>query len=140
MSSDPAAARLAEMKILTGRLLPLNRKPSLLAEQVAEYVPSLIGAVERVLELADELDAEAAQADAWAQRADERGADTACAVLYARATALNKGARRSREAITDALAGARPADPPQSEEDRRAAAEALEGLRTRLAGKGDGDE
>ena len=51
MSSDPAAARLAEMKILTGRLLPLNRKPSLLAEQVAEYVPPLIDAAERVLEL-----------------------------------------------------------------------------------------
>jgi hypothetical protein len=42
-------------------------------------------------------------------------------------------------AITSALTGAQPAGPPQSGEDRRAAAEALEGLRTRLAGKGDGD-
>jgi hypothetical protein len=153
MAPDPAAI-LAEAKRTADALAFACRIPDKVpdfsacggpaAEAYWSYftpvrISSLLAAIERVLELADDLDAEAAQADTRAQRADERGADTACTVLYARATALNEGARRFRAAITAALTGPQPADPPQSEDERRAAAEALEALRTRLAGKGDGD-
>lgn len=92
MSTDPAAARLAEMKILTGRLLPLNRKPSLLAEQVAEYVPSLIDAVERVLKQADEW-TEGSYTSSSALDEDRAWVRAACGA-------------KLREAITSALTGA----------------------------------
>jgi hypothetical protein len=56
MSTDPAAEKLAEMERLAARLLPLRgpagpRKPHLLAEHVAEFVPPLIGAAKAALEL-----------------------------------------------------------------------------------------
>jgi hypothetical protein len=99
---DPAAAILAGIR---ENFAARSKHAQGLGASPADF-RLLLAAVERALKLADELDAEAAQADARAQRADERGADSACAVLYARATALNEGARRSREAITAALTGA----------------------------------
>jgi hypothetical protein len=82
-------------------------------------MPLLLAAVEAVLKAAERLDSE---------RGD-----------YGHLVNRHEAAATFREAITTPLTGAQPAGPPQSEEDRRAAAEALEGLRTRLAGKGDGD-
>ena len=87
-------------------------------DRLAERVPPLLAAVEAVLKLADDWEAEGMRLDPQA---------------------YENCARALREAIASALTGTQPAGPPQSEEDRRAAAEALEGLRTRLAGKGDGD-
>jgi hypothetical protein len=99
MSTDPAAARLAEMKRLAACLLPLRglhgpRKPGLMAEQVAEFVPSLVAAVERLL----------AEADSWAQ--DISGA------IGPGYNATRACGRRAREIITRELTGAAPAAPP----------------------------
>jgi hypothetical protein len=118
-------------------------------------MPLLLGAVERVLELHQpgrirvfgytcehheahrffSITATEAQAvrDCPACKATVYHSCTGCG------TGVSVDACPVREAITAALTGAQPAGPPQSGEDRRAAAEALEGLRTRLAGKGDGD-
>ena len=57
---DPVAAYLSDVRERAARLLPLNRKPSLLAEEVAQDVPRLLAAVERVLALAAKWDREAA--------------------------------------------------------------------------------
>ena len=51
---DPVAAYLSEVGERAARLLPLNRKPSLLAEEVAQDVPRLLTAAERVLKLHSE--------------------------------------------------------------------------------------
>ena len=47
---DPVATYIAEVRERAARLLPLNRKPSLLAEEVAQDVPRLLAVVEAVLE------------------------------------------------------------------------------------------
>ena len=46
---DPLAAYLAEVRKRAARLLPLNRKPSLLAEEVAQDVPRLLAGYDALL-------------------------------------------------------------------------------------------
>src|ERR1039458_4223829 len=65
---DPVAAYLSEVRKRAARLLPLNRKPSLLAEEVAQDVPRLLAAVERVLALAAKWDREAADGTPYQDR------------------------------------------------------------------------
>ena len=48
---DPLAAYLAEVRKRAARLLPLNRKPSLLAEEVAQDVPRLLAGYDALLAL-----------------------------------------------------------------------------------------
>lgn len=75
----------------------------LVLTKAKDDVPRLLAAVEAVLKQADDWGAEAVKAEDRAQLASERGDNTACAVLYARATALNQNARGLREAITREL-------------------------------------
>jgi hypothetical protein len=151
----PAAAILAGIRERYEYLGPLYRNTAFMLDAVVQDVPLLLGAVEAVLKLHQPgrimifgYTCERHEAHRFfsitATEADDVRACPDCkATVYNSCTGcgpqVSVDACPVREAITSALTGAQPADPPQSEEDRRAAAEALEALRTRLAGKGDGD-
>jgi hypothetical protein len=110
------------MKRLAECLLPLRgpdgpRKPGLMAEQVAEFVPSLVAAVEAVLKEADEWDADAAELDrdiARARKSPHASDHAQARTDEALAGELRGCATKLREAITAALTGEEASDGPQS--------------------------
>ena len=140
-AATPAAAILAEIRERHAKaadfagsgLAEIVPGLAILWESATDVAP-LLAAVGRVLELAGDWDNESVRLDAVAARSfpgGDRGV-----IAAARAGVFQGCAEALRAAITAALTGDSESEPPQAEADRRAADEALEALRERLAGDG----